>query len=132
MPRLIQSHEEEIRVLRERNKTLRKSLKEAVEQLKIKEEELNHAREQLKHLTVLTKDKHLGEREKLSEQVEDLKEKLNKSETQISLLNRKLMLETKNGKFRLNAELIKNKQTEKELSQALAEIAKLAGLVEVS
>lgn len=106
-------------------------MKEAAEHLKMKEDELQHVREQLKTLTTLAKDKHLGERGKLTEELEDVKNKLSKSETQINLLNRKLMLESKNYKFRLNTEMTKNKETQKQLTQAIAEIGRLANLLEV-
>lgn len=117
--------------MRERNKTLRRGLKEAADHLKMKEDELHHVKEQLKMLNALAKDKHLGERGKLSESLEDVKNKLSKSETQINLLNRKLMLEAKNYKFRLNAEMTKYKESQKQLTQAIAEIGRLTNLLEV-
>lgn len=100
------------------------------EQLKTKDEELIHVKQQLKHLQNLTKDKNLQEREKLTEQVEELKEKLSKSEEQISVLNRKLMLEAKNAKFKVNCEINKYKQSQKDLGQALSEVDRLTALLE--
>ncbi|GJQ70212.1 hypothetical protein Trydic_g22670 [Trypoxylus dichotomus] len=132
LPRLIKGHEDEMRVLQERNKLLRKALKEAQEQLKVKDEEINTIRSQLRHLHALTKDKHLGEREKLKEELEEVKEKLRTSESQINLLNRRLMLESKNAKFKLNNEIVKHKQCQKELTQALTELNRLNGTVELN
>ncbi|XP_017777330.1 PREDICTED: lebercilin [Nicrophorus vespilloides] len=126
LPRLIKSHEEDNRILTERNRTLRKTIKELNEQIKIKDEELNSIRDQLKHLTMLSRDKHLGEREKLKEQLEDAKEQNRKYETEINMLHRKHMLELKNSKQRINLEIAKNKSTQRELSQALSEIDKLS------
>ncbi|KAK5646012.1 hypothetical protein RI129_004476 [Pyrocoelia pectoralis] len=130
LPRLLKSYEEDIRILTTKIKGLRKSLKDVSEQLKSKDEELANVREQLRNLTALTKNKHLGERQMLSEQVEDLKDKLKRCDEQINLLNRKNLLESKNYKTKLNAEMLKNKQRQKELSHALAEIDRLNSLLE--
>lgn len=78
------------------------------------------------------RDKRLLDREKLVEKIEDLKLKLGKSEEQVSILNRKLMLESKSAKHRLNFEITKHRQCQKELEQALSEINRLSGLIEVS
>lgn len=116
-----------MRVLHEKNKILRKTVRELNETLKIRDEEYFAVREQLKHLTNLTKDKHLKEREKLTEEVEDLKLKLKANEEQINLLNRKLMLEQKNSKHKLNNEMCKSRQFERQLNEALSEIDRLNG-----
>lgn len=114
-------------MLQEKNKVLRKTVRELTENLKIRDEEFFAVREQLKHLTNLTKDKHLKERAKLTEEVEELTLKLKASEEQINLLNRKLMLEQKNSKHKLNNEMCKNRQYEKQLNEALLEINRLNG-----
>ncbi|XP_031342290.1 lebercilin-like [Photinus pyralis] len=132
LPRLLKSYEEDIRVLATKNKALRKTIKDVSDQLKTKDEELANVRMQLRSLTVLTKNKHLGERQMLTDQVEDLKEKLKGSDEQINLLNRKILLESKNYKTKLNAEVMKSKQRQKELSHALSEIDRLNGLLEGS
>lgn len=132
LPRLIHSHEEEIRALSERNKTLRKNVKELSDQLKLKEEELSKVKEQLNHLERLNREKHLTEREKLKEQMEDFKIKLQKSDEQVAMLNRKLLLESKTSKQRLNGEIAKHKQCQKELLHAFDEIDRLSGLLDVS
>lgn len=132
LPKVIKTYEAEIAVLQDKNKTLRKALREASEQLKIREDELLVAREQLTKLQNLTKEKNLKERHKLTEDVHELKESLQKCEEQISVLNRKLILETKNSKHRLNAETAKTKQCKVELQNALAEIDRLNELLGVS
>lgn len=130
LPRLIKSHEEEIRILQGLNKQLKKSLKETTEQLKAKDEELNHVKEQLKHILSLTKDKNLLEREKLAEIVEELQEDLKKSSNQVSVLNRRLMLEAKNYKYKINTEVQKFKQSQRDLAHALTDVDRLTALME--
>ncbi|XP_060517448.1 lebercilin isoform X2 [Cylas formicarius] len=130
LPRLLHSHEEELRMLSERNKSLKKNLRELSDQLKLKTEELGKAKEQLSRLEKLNRDKHLTERETLMDRLEDLKMKLTKSEEQVTVLNRKLILESKISKQRLNTEIVKYKQSQKELVHALAEIDRLTALVE--
>ncbi|KAF5288715.1 hypothetical protein FQA39_LY15287 [Lamprigera yunnana] len=125
LPKLLKTYEEDIRMLTTKNKTLRKSVKESNEQLKTKDEEIMGVREQLKNLMALTKNKNLGERHMLSEQVDDLKDQLKSRDDRINMLNRKILLEEKNYKSKLNGEIIKNKQRQKELAQALAEIDRL-------
>lgn len=131
MPKILKTYESEIRVLQEKNKMLRKTLRDITEQLKLKEDELLYVREQLKHLTALTKDRNLKEREKLTDEVQELKQKLQKSEEEISLLNRKLILESKNSKHKLNMEMTRNRQCRKELNEALTEISRLTSALEV-
>lgn len=118
----MKTYEGEVHVLQEKNKLLRRTVRELSEQLRIREDELLHVREQLKHLTSLTKDKNLKEREKLTEEVERLKDDLKKSEEQVNVLNRKLILESKTSKYKLNVEMNKHKQCQKELKEALLEI----------
>lgn len=132
LPRLIHSHEEEIRMLTDKNRNLKKTVRDLAEQLKQKQEELVKAKEQLTHLEKLNKDKHLTEREKLMDKMEDYKIKLQKNEEQMTILNRKLMLETKTSKQRLNAEMLRHKQCQKELLHAFDEIDRLTGLLDVS
>ncbi|KAJ8939019.1 hypothetical protein NQ314_011272 [Rhamnusium bicolor] len=132
LPRLLHSHEEQLRVMTERNKSLRKNVKELTELLKAKDDELMKANEKLVHLEKLNRDKHLTDREKLLDQLEDVKMKLQKSDEQVTVLNRKLMLESKTSKQRLNSEMSKHKQCQKQLNQALTEVDRLTGLLEVS
>ncbi|KAL3282590.1 hypothetical protein HHI36_005766 [Cryptolaemus montrouzieri] len=132
LPRLLKSHSEEIRVITEKNKCLRKAVRDLTDLVKTRDEELLLVRKQLEHLEKLNRNKHLGEREKLSDQVEDLKQKLEAAESQISKLNRKVLLEGKSSKQRLSMENVKHKECQKNLMQALAEIERLTGLVDVN
>lgn len=83
------------------------------------------------NLILSNRDKRLLDKEKLVEQIENLKLKLCKSEEQVSILNRKLMLESKSAKHKLNFEITKHRQCQKGLDQALVEIDRLTGLLEV-
>ncbi|XP_066254132.1 putative leucine-rich repeat-containing protein DDB_G0290503 [Euwallacea similis] len=129
-PRLIHSHEEEVRALTEGSKKLKITVRSLTAQLKQKENELKKAKGQLIHLEKLDRDKHLIEREKLGEMLNDCKIKLEKCENQVTVLNRKLMLESKIFKQRLNTEIAKHRQTQKELVGALEEINLLNHLLE--
>ncbi|CAH1977769.1 unnamed protein product [Acanthoscelides obtectus] len=130
LPRLLHSHEEQLRVLTEKNKTQKKTIKELNDQLKLKDDEFNRMQERLMHLEKLNRDKRLLEREKMAEIIEDLKIKCEKAEDMIIVLNRKLMLESKTSKQRLNSEVMKHKDTEKELIRALSEVERLTALLE--
>ncbi|XP_066138977.1 lebercilin-like protein [Euwallacea fornicatus] len=129
-PRLIHSHEEEVRALTEGSKKLKITVRTLTAQLKQKENELKKVKGQLVHLEKLDRDKHLIEREKLGEMLNDYKMKLGKCEEQVIILNRKLILESKIFKQRLNIEIAKHRQTQKELVSALEEINLLNHLLE--
>ncbi|CAG9858475.1 unnamed protein product [Phyllotreta striolata] len=130
LPRLIRGHEEQIRILTEKNKTQRSKIRELAEMLKTKEEDLLRSQERTAHLDKLTKDKRLVDKEKLLEQIEEYKLKLQKAEEFNSILNRKLAIETKISKQRLNTECMRHKSTHRELTQALTEINRLTSLLE--
>lgn len=66
----------------------------------------------------------------MADQVDELRFKLNKSEEQITILNRKLMLENKSSKHKLNLEISKHKLCQKELNQALEDIGRLTNLLQ--
>lgn len=100
-------------------------------QLKTRDEELVSARDQIKELTGLVRNKGLGERNALNNQVQDLQNSLKKCEAQISLLNRKLELESRSSKHKLNAEVFKHKKAQADLVKALTEIELLSTMLEV-
>lgn len=131
LPQVLESHQEELRILQSRNKTLRKSIKELTDQLKTKDEELNSLKDQNKHLLSLCKNKNLDEREKLNDKVEELTDRLRQSESTISVLNRKILLDSKNYKFKLNTEMNKHKQTQKDLQRALSQVEELNAVLQV-
>lgn len=88
-------------------------------------------KDQNKHLISLCKNKNLDEREKLNDQVEELTDRLRQSESTISVLNRKIMLDSKNYKFKLNSEMNKHKQTQKDLQRALSQVEELNAVLQV-
>ncbi|XP_057670427.1 lebercilin [Diorhabda carinulata] len=130
LPRLIRSHEEQLRAVTEKNKSQRLKIKELNDLLKIRDEELSKTQEKLIHFEKLNKDKRLLDREKMLEQIEDLKMKLKNADEINSVLNRKLALEQKTAKQRLNNESMKYRQSQKEMAQALTEIDRLTSLLE--
>ncbi|XP_075233613.1 uncharacterized protein LOC142331522 isoform X2 [Lycorma delicatula] len=72
LPQLIKSHNEEIRVISTQYKQLKASYRELEQRLRQRDLELLNLKEQNRHLVKLSRDKHLGVREKLTKQVEDL------------------------------------------------------------
>lgn len=130
LPRLLRGHEEQIRMLTEKNKAQRYKIRELTELVKGRDEELLRNQERLAYLDRLSKDKRLVDKEKLLEQIEDLKLKLLKVEEFNSILNRKLVLESKTSKQRLNNENMKYRNSQRDLTQALTEIERLTGLLE--
>ncbi|XP_065164776.1 lebercilin [Atheta coriaria] len=121
LPRLIQSHSEEHRILQERNRTLKRQLREVTDTLKVRDDELLAAKDQLKQLTLLAKDKQLEERAQLRTSLNEAKELIKSYESEISILNRKLALEVKNCRQKLNAEAVKYKKCQEQLAQALGQ-----------
>lgn len=118
LPQVLESHQEELRILQTKNKTLKKSLKELQDKLRNREDEILSLKDENKHLHALSKNKNLEEREKLNEKVEELNVRLRQNENTISVLNRKLLLESKNCKFKLTTEMVKHKQLQRDLIRA--------------
>lgn len=132
LPKLLQSHENEVLVLQTKNKNFRKSLADLTSQLKVRDEELVSARNYIKELTTLVRNRRLEERQALSNQVQDLQNSLKKCQAQVDLLNRKLELESKSSQHKLAAEISKHKRTQTELANAMSEIERVTGVLEVS
>lgn len=129
LPRLLQSHSEEVRILSEKNKSLRKTIRDITDLVKTRDDEIISLKRQLDHLEKLNKNKHLGERQKLQDQVDDLRQKLDCSQNNIDVLNKKLALEEKSSKQKLNMENNKHKLCQKSLNHALMEIERLSALI---
>ncbi|XP_014283308.1 lebercilin [Halyomorpha halys] len=125
LPQLMRSHHEEIRVLNEKYKQLRNNYKELESRLKQKDNELTNLREQHKHLLKLSKDKHLGEREKLSKKVEEMQTTIDEQRKKIFMLSKKLDLEEKSFNHQLNQEVAKQRKVQSELQSALETINNL-------
>ncbi|XP_012278215.1 uncharacterized protein LOC105698493 isoform X2 [Orussus abietinus] len=119
LPRIIHSHHEELRVLQTKYKKLKAQHHATCCLLKDKENELHALQSQNRHLLQLSKDRNLGEREKLQTEVSDLTHRIQQQQETIQTLNRKLTLETKSLKHQLSSEIAKHKETQKVLGDTL-------------
>ncbi|XP_024868905.1 lebercilin-like protein [Temnothorax curvispinosus] len=130
LPRLINSHHEELRVLQTKYKKLKELHKDTCNLLKEKENELYSANSQNKHLLQLSKDRNLEEREKLQLQLSDMNYKMQQQQETIQLLHRKLALETKSLKHQLHVEISKHKETQKNLQETIEKLKSLECLLD--
>ncbi|XP_078040291.1 uncharacterized protein LOC144471770 isoform X2 [Augochlora pura] len=129
LPRIINSHHEELRVLQIKHKKLKVLHKETCNLLKEKENELQQLQSQNKHLLQLSKDRNLGEREKLQSQISDLNYRIEQQQDTIQTLHRKLSLESKSLKQQLYTEITKRKATQKQLEEATEKLKSLEHLL---
>ncbi|KAJ1528446.1 hypothetical protein ONE63_006857 [Megalurothrips usitatus] len=125
LPQLVRSHQEEVRVLRTKYKNLKHQCRCVTNTLKEREAELQNLKEQHAHLLKLSKDRNLSERESLTKQVNDLKMTVDNQAGTIQVLNRKVLLETKNLKFQLYQEIQRHKTTQSELQQTYIKMDQL-------
>ncbi|XP_076685969.1 uncharacterized protein LOC143377977 [Andrena cerasifolii] len=130
LPRIINSHHEELRVLQIKYKKLKILHKETCDLLKEKENELQQLQFQNKHLLQLSKDRNLGEREKLQLQVSDLNHRVEQQQNTIQSLHRKLTLESKSLKHQLHVEISKRKETQKNLEEAIEKLRSVEHLLD--
>ncbi|XP_020300615.1 lebercilin-like protein [Pseudomyrmex gracilis] len=130
LPRLINSHHEELRVLQTKYKKLKELHKDTCNILKEKENELYTVNSQNKHLLQLSKNRHLEEREKLQLQLSDMNHKMQQQQDTIQLLHRKLALETKSLKHQLHIEICKHKETQKNLQETIEKLKSLECLLD--
>lgn len=130
LPRIINSHHEELRVLQIKYKKLKTLQKETCDLLKEKENELQQLQSQNKHLLQLSKDRNLGEREKLQLEVSDLNHRIQKQQDTIQTLHKKLSLETKSLKQQLHLEISKRKETQKHLDEITEKLKTLENLLD--
>ncbi|XP_068967350.1 putative leucine-rich repeat-containing protein DDB_G0290503 isoform X2 [Bombus flavifrons] len=130
LPRIINSHHEELRVLQIKYKKLKTLQKETCNLLKEKENELQHLQSQNKHLLQLSKDRNLGEREKLQIEVSDLNHRIQQQQDTIQTLHKKLSLETKSLKQQLHLEISKRRETQKHLDETTEKLRSLENLLD--
>lgn len=105
--------------------------KELSEKVKQKDAILLALSDQNKHLMQLNKDRNLEERERLTERVKDLEQRLIDKDNDAKLLARRLQLELKGFKTQLQQESQKYRECYGKLERAHAEIARLNNLLEV-
>ncbi|XP_012167889.2 lebercilin-like protein isoform X1 [Bombus terrestris] len=130
LPRIINSHHEELRVLQIKYKKLKTLQKETCNLLKEKENELQQLQSQNKHLLQLSKDRNLGEREKLQIEVSDLNHRIQQQQDTIKTLHKKLTLETKSLKQQLHLEISKRRETQKHLDETTEKLRSLENLLD--
>ncbi|XP_012261229.2 putative protein tag-278 isoform X1 [Athalia rosae] len=130
LPRIINSHHEELRVLQAKYKKLKSQHKDTCDLLKEKENELHTLQTQNKHLMQLSKDRNLGEREKLQGQVLDLNHRIKRQNETIQMLHRKLALEGKSLKHQLSNEIAKNKAMQRHLNKTMEKLKGLEDLLD--
>jgi len=81
LPQVIKSYSADIRTLQTRLKTMKNSYRELEDRNRLISTELLDVQKQHKHLLDLTKNKQLGEREKLSNQLEEAENIIKQQET---------------------------------------------------
>lgn len=104
LPRLLNSHSEEVRVWQTRSRNLQRQNKELQGKIKQKDTIILTVTDQNKHLLQLNRDKNLEEREKLADRVKDLELRLLDKDNDMKLLARRLQLETKAYRTNLHME----------------------------
>ncbi|KAK0179806.1 hypothetical protein PV327_005523 [Microctonus hyperodae] len=129
LPRIINSHQEELKALQTKYKQLKFQHKQTCDLLKEKESEIYSLQSQNKHLLKLSKDQQLGEREKLQIQVSDLNHEIQQQHKTIQTLNRKLTLQSKKFKHQINNEVTKHRDTRKQLHITLEKLKTLEDLL---
>ncbi|KAL7287830.1 hypothetical protein TKK_0017902, partial [Trichogramma kaykai] len=132
LPRIINAHHEDFRVLQARHGKLRAQCKELQDRLKDKDSELLTLQAQNKKLQQLSKDRHLLERDKLQQLVADLRQRCDEQERLVQTLRRKLELETKYLRQQLHSEMAKHKEAAKQLAEARRKLESMDELLERS
>lgn len=120
-----------MRVWQTKARTMKQHNKELTEKVKQKDAILLNLSDQNKHLMQLNKDRNLEERERLTERVKDLEQRLIDKDNDAKLLARRLQLELKGFKTQLQQENQKYRECYGKLERAHAEIARLNHLLEV-
>lgn len=113
-------------------RTMKQQNKELSEKVKHKDAILLSLSDQNKHLMQLNKDRNLEERERLTERVKDLEQRLIDKDNDAKMLARRLQLELKGFKTQLQQENQKYRECYGKLERAHTEIARLNSLLEVS
>lgn len=105
--------------------------KELSEKIKQKDAILLTISDQNKHLMQLNKDRNLEERERLTDRLKDLEQRLLDKDNDAKLLARRLQLELKSFKVQLQQENQKYRDCYGKLERAHIEISRLNNLLEV-
>ncbi|KAE9533695.1 hypothetical protein AGLY_009044 [Aphis glycines] len=116
LPQVIKSYSEDIRSLQTRLKYMKNSNRDLENRNRLISTELFDVQKQHKHLLDLTKNKQLGEREKLSNQLEEAENIIKQQETKYQNIINKLELLNKNLRKKINVEISKSKALQTELN----------------
>ncbi|CAH3989363.1 unnamed protein product [Pieris brassicae] len=131
LPQVLSAHSEEMRVQHAKYQQARRRLRELEGQLRDRDLRLQTLQDQHNHLLNLTRDKNLPEREKLQAQVSELQETARQQQETIAGLQRRLGLEAKNFRHRLQAEIEKHRDTRNDLDLAISNADKLSTIIEI-
>uniref|UniRef100_A0A182K1Y4 Lebercilin domain-containing protein n=1 Tax=Anopheles christyi TaxID=43041 RepID=A0A182K1Y4_9DIPT len=131
LPKLLNSHAEEIRTWQTKYRNLQNQNKELVSKLKAKDAHILTITDQNKHLVQLNKDKHLEERERLADRVRYLENRLMEKDNDAKLLSRRIQLDSKNFKAQLQQELLKQRELAQKLERTQHEVNRLSSVIEI-
>ncbi|XP_047520951.1 uncharacterized protein LOC125060207 [Pieris napi] len=131
LPQVLSAHSEEMRVQHAKYQQARRRLRDLEGQLRDRDLRLQTLQDQHNHLLNLTRDKNLPEREKLQAQVSELRETARQQQETIAGLQRRLALEAKNFRHRLQAEIDKHRDTRNDLDLAINNADKLSTIIEM-
>ncbi|KAG8235208.1 hypothetical protein J437_LFUL015896 [Ladona fulva] len=129
LPQLIQSHSEEIKVLKTKCKKMSAQNRDLEKKLREREAELQTLQDQHKHLLKLSKDRNLGERERLQEEVTYLKQMMESMEAQVQDLSKKRAIEHKVHQQQMQSEISRSKECRKALLCAEKQIHHLEDIL---
>ncbi|XP_076373010.1 uncharacterized protein LOC143257868 [Tachypleus tridentatus] len=125
LPEMLQSHSEEVRVLKKLLNKAKEKIKDQENKIKVKDDQLNKFKDDTNKLRKLASNRNLLERDKLREQVESLELEIRYRDTSIQDLTKKLNLANKNHKHELAAEVNRCKELKSQVSQLQDESEKL-------
>lgn len=130
LPQLLSSHAEEIRVWQSKCRNLKQQNKDLQERIKQKDNMILNISDQNRHLTQLNRDRNLEEREKLTERLRDVEQRLYDKDNDVKLLSRRLQLEVKSYKLQIHQENQKYRDCLAKLNRAHIELTRLTNIIE--
>ncbi|XP_059226802.1 lebercilin-like protein [Stomoxys calcitrans] len=131
LPQLLHSHAEELRMWQTKYRNLQAVNKDLEQKLKQKETIILSLSDQNKHYLQLSKDKHLDDRHRLTEKLQNLETRLQEKDNDIKMMARKMQLESKQAKQQLQLEQRKTKEVLMKLEKARLELSGFRKLEEL-
>uniref|UniRef100_A0A1B0EYJ6 Lebercilin domain-containing protein n=1 Tax=Phlebotomus papatasi TaxID=29031 RepID=A0A1B0EYJ6_PHLPP len=131
LPQLLNSHAEEIRTWHAKCRELQRQNKDLMAKLKHKEQVILTISDENKHFHQLNKDRHLEDREKLSNRVKELEARLVEKDNDIKLMARKLQLESKSFRNQMHQENLKYREVCQKLDKATSEVTRLTARLDM-